>query len=108
LACGKAADGPVRSLVQHLPLIDAGAGQQVLHPVRRWVPGCLGHRPAVVIIQFRQQAVHHIAAGQAGFPPGEARRDPPHQLIEQPPMHAMIYRGTSGCCLIVVFHKPTG
>ena len=41
LACGKMPGGPVRGGVQHLLLIDAGAGQQVLHPVRARVPGGL-------------------------------------------------------------------
>jgi hypothetical protein len=58
-----------------------------------------------VIVQFTQQAVHHVAAGHARLPPREARRDPPHQLIEQALMHGMAYRGTSGCRSIVVFHK---
>ena len=44
-------------------------------------------------------------AGQAGLPPGEARRDPPHQVIEQARMHVMVYRGISGCRVIVLFHK---
>ena len=83
LACGKMPGGPVRGGVQHLLLIAAGAGQQVLHPVRARVPGRLGERPAVVILEFRQQPVHHVAAGQAGLPPGEARRDPRQQVIEQ-------------------------
>ncbi|HEX6526649.1 MAG TPA: hypothetical protein VF070_42525 [Streptosporangiaceae bacterium] len=59
-----------------------------------------------MIVQFRQQAVHHIAAGHAGLLPDEARRDPSHQLIKQALMHVMVYRGTSGCRSIVVFHKP--
>jgi hypothetical protein len=58
-----------------------------------------------VIFEFGQQAVHHVAAGQPGFPPGEAGRDLPHQLIEQPLMHVMVHRGISGCRLVVLFHK---
>jgi hypothetical protein len=68
--------GPVRGGAQHLLLIDPGAGQQVLHPVRARVPGGLAHRPAVVILQLAQQAVHHVTAGLAGLPPGETRGDP--------------------------------
>jgi hypothetical protein len=69
------------------------------------VPGRLGHGPAVMIFEFGQQAVYHIAAFHAGFPPGEAGRDLPHQLVEQPLMHVMVYRGISGCRLVVLFHK---
>jgi hypothetical protein len=105
LACGKMIDNPVRGGAQHQLLIDPGAGQQVLHPVRARVPGGLAHRPAVVILQLAQQAVHHVTAGQAGLPPGEARSDPRHQVIEQARMPVRVYRGSSGCRAIVVFHK---
>ena len=97
---------PVRGGIQQLPLIAAGTGQQVLHPVRAGVPGRLGQSPAVVVIEFRQQAVHHVTAGQPGLPAGEARRDPGHQVIEQARMRGMIYAGSSGCRLIFLFHKP--
>jgi hypothetical protein len=102
-ALRKLRDGGVPALLYGPP--DAGAGQQVLHPVRCRVPGGLGHGPAVVILELGEQSVHHIAAGLAGFPPGEAGRDLPHQVIEQPLVHLMVYRDISGCRLIVVFHK---
>ena len=106
LACGDVRGGPVRGGVQQLPVVDAGAGQQVLHPVRAGVPGGFGQRPAVMVIEFGQQAVHHVTAGQPGFPAGEARRYPGHQVIEQAGMRGMIYAGSSGCRVVVVFHKP--
>ena len=106
LACGQVRGRPVRGGVQQLPLVNAGAGQQVLHPVRARVPGGLGQRPAVVILELRQQAVHHVTAGQPGLPAGEARRYPGHQVIEQAGMRGMIYAGSSGCRVVVVFHKP--
>jgi hypothetical protein len=99
-------DRPVRSCVQHRPVIAAGAGQQVLHPARAVVPGSLGEGPAVVIVEFRQQAVHHTTAGRPRLPAGEARSDPRHQVIEQASVPVMVYRGSSGCRVIVVFHKP--
>ena len=105
LACGKTADGPACGGVQHPLLVAAGAGQQVLHPVRAGVPGGLSDGPAVVIVEFRQQAVHHVAAGEAGLPPGEARRGPCQQVLEQDSVPVMVYRGTSGCRVIVLFHK---
>jgi hypothetical protein len=107
LPSGQVPGRPVRGGVQHQLLIAAGAGQQVLHPVRAGVPGGLGEGPAVVIVQFRQQAVHHVAAGQPGLPPGEARRDPRQQVLKQGSVPVMVYRGISGCRLIVLFHKLT-
>ena len=38
LACGKMPGYPVCGGVEHLSLIDAGAGKQVLHPVRAGCP----------------------------------------------------------------------
>lgn len=96
---------PVRGGVEHPLFVDAGAGEQVLHPVRCRVPGGLGHRPAVVILEFGHQAVHHVTAGHAGFPPGKTRRDPSHQVIEQSLVRIMVCRGTSGCCLVVLSRK---
>ena len=106
LACSDVRRGPVRGGVQQLPVVDAGAGQQVLHPVRAGVPGGFGQRPAVMVIEFGQQAVHHVTAGQPGFPASEARSYPGHQVIEQAGMRGMIYAGSSGCRVVVVFHKP--
>ena len=54
LACGKTADGPACGGVQHPLLVAAGAGQQVLHPVRAGVPGRLGKRPAVAVLELGQ------------------------------------------------------
>ena len=105
LACAKVPGGPVRGGIEHPLVIDAGTGQQVLHPVRARVPGGLGHGPAVVIVEFREHPVHHVTAGQAGLPAGEARRGPRHQVIEQAVRRGIVYAGASGCRLIVLFHK---
>ena len=104
LACGKTADGPACGGVQHPPLVAAGAGQQVLHPVRAGVPGRLGKRPAVAVLELGQQPVHHVLAGKTGLPSGEARRDLRHQVIEQVLVIVMVYAGASGC-RICLFHK---
>ena len=105
LACGQVPGRPVRGRVEYSLVIAAGAGQQVLHPVRAGMPGRRGDCPAVVILQLHQQAVHHIAAGHAGLPPGEARRDPSQKVIEQARVHGIIYADISGCCAIVLSHK---
>ena len=98
-------DCPVPGCVQHCLVVAAGAGQQVLHRARAAVPGGLGEGPAVVIVEFREQAVHHATAGQPRLPAGEARSDPRHQVIKQARVPVMIYRGSSGCRVIIVFHK---
>ena len=105
LARGQVRGRPVRGGIQQLPLIAAGTGQQVLHAVRAGVPGGLGQRPAVVIIELTQQAVHHVAAGQPRVPPGEARRDPRQQVLKETRVRVMVYRCISGCRVIVLFHK---
>jgi hypothetical protein len=105
LACGQVPGRPARGRVEYPLLIAAGTREQVLHPVRARVPGGLGEGPAVVILQFRQQAVHHVAAGQAGLPPGEARCGPRQQVLEQAGVRGIVYAGISGCCAIVLFHK---
>jgi hypothetical protein len=78
---------------------------QVLHAVRAGMPGGLGQRPAVVIIELTQQAVHHVAAGQPRVPPGEARRGPRQQVLKETRVRVMVYRCISGCRVIVLFHK---
>jgi hypothetical protein len=100
LRSGQVPGHPLRDGVHYLLVIAPAPGQQVLHPVRPRVTGGLGHRPADVIIQFRQQAVHNVAAGQAGLPPGEAWGDPRQQVLKQPRVLFIVYRGTSGCRLI--------
>jgi hypothetical protein len=59
-----------------------------------------------MVIEFAKQPVHHVTAGQPSFPAGEARRCPGHQVIEQSCVRAIIYAGSSGCRVVVVFHKP--
>jgi hypothetical protein len=98
-------DRPVRGFVQHRLVIAAGAGQQVLHPARAGVPGGLGEGPAVVIVEFGQQAVHHATARQPRLPAGEAPSDPRHQVIKQALVPAMVYRDSSGCRVIDLYCK---
>ena len=105
LASGQVPGRPVRRGVEYPLVIDAGTGQQVLHPVRAGVPGGLGHGPAVVIVELTQHPVHHVAAGQAGLPAGETRRDPFQQVIEQSCVRGIVYSAISGCCAIVLSHK---
>ena len=52
------------------------------------------------------QPVHHVAAGQPRLAAGKAWRCAGHQVIEQAGMRGMIYAGSSGCRVVVVFHKP--
>ena len=78
----------------------------MLQPVRPAMPGRLGDGPAVVIVQFHQQAVQHLAAALARLPPGKAPRDPPQQVRQQRGPGLIGYRGSSGCRVLVASHKP--
>jgi hypothetical protein len=69
------------------------------------IPAARREGPAVALLQFRQQAVHHVPAGHAGLPPGETRRAPCHQVIKQAGVRGIVYAGVNGCCAIVLFHK---
>jgi hypothetical protein len=62
---------PGRPDIQDLLVVPDRPRQQVLQPVRPAVPGCLGDGPAVVIVQFHQQAADQLAAGLSGLPPGK-------------------------------------
>jgi hypothetical protein len=106
VANGQVPDRPVRRCPEHLLLIAAGARQQILQPGRALVPDRLGDTPAVVILRLHQQATSHVAAGEAGLSPGGTRCDPRQQVLQQTCMPIMVYRGLSGCCVIVLFHKP--
>jgi hypothetical protein len=78
----------------------------MLQPGRALVPDRLGDAPAVVVLQLHQQATDHVAAGEAGLPAGETRRDPRQQIPQQTSMRVVVYPDPGGCCVIVLFHKP--
>jgi hypothetical protein len=58
-----------------------------------------------VILELGEDPVHHVAAGQAGLPPGEARRYPCQQVLQQSRVRGIIYAAISGCCAIALSHK---
>jgi hypothetical protein len=83
------------------------AGQQVLHPVRRGVPGVLGDRPAVHPRQLRQQPQRERPRPPPRLHPAETGPDPGHQLIKYPQPPARVYAGASGHQKIITSrHKP--
>jgi hypothetical protein len=59
-----------------------------------------------VIVQFHQQAAGHLATGLPGLPPGKAPGDLPQQICQQRGPGIIGYRGSSGCRVLVVSHKP--
>jgi hypothetical protein len=69
--------------------------------VRAAMPGRLGDRPAVVIVQFHQQAADHLAAALPGLPPGKA----PGHLSQQggPGLIGYVAAATAASWLC---HKP--
>jgi hypothetical protein len=81
-------------------------GQQVLQPVRPAMPGRLGDRPAVVIVQLHKQPAHHLAAALPGLPAGKAPGHPPQQIRQQRGPGIIGYRGSSDCRILIVSHKP--
>jgi hypothetical protein len=97
---------PRRRDVQDLPVVPDRPGQQVLQPVRPAMPERLGGGPAVVIVQFHQQAAHHLAAALPGFPPGKAPGDLSQQVRQQRGPGIIGYRGSSDCHVLIVSHKP--
>ena len=85
------------------------AGQQVLHPVRRRVPGVLSDGPAVLAGQLSQQAQHERPGPAPRLHPAEPAPGPGQQLVKyaQPPAGA--YAGASGHQKIFTCrHKPGG
>jgi hypothetical protein len=98
---------PYRREIQDLLVVPDRTGQQVLQPVRPAVPGRLGDGPAVVIVQFHQQAADHLAAGLPGLPPGKAPSDPPQQVRQQRGPGIIGYRGSSDCRILIVSHNPS-
>jgi hypothetical protein len=78
----------------------------MLQPVRPAVPGRLGDRLAVVILQLHQQPAHHLAAALPGLPPGKAPGHPPQQIRQQRGPGIIRHRGSSDCRILIVFHKP--
>ena len=78
-----------------------------MEPVRSPVPGRLRERPAVTVFQLAEQAADHLGAGPPGLPPGKAPGHLGKQVRQQRRPAAVIgYRGSSGCRIRVVFHKP--
>ena len=87
--------------------VPPGPRQQVLHPVRRGIPGLLGDRPAVLARQLGQQAQHERPRPAPRLHPAETRADPEHQLIECPEPAVRVYAVASGHRKIVMSpHKP--
>src|SRR4249920_2171668 len=70
------------------------------------MPDRLGDGPAVVIVQFHQQAADHLAAALPGLPPGKAPGYLSQQVRQQRGPGLIGYRGSSDCRVLVVSHKP--
>ena len=102
----KVIDCPCRRDVRNVLFVPGRPRQQVLQPVRPAMPGRLGDRPAVVIFQFHQQPVHHLAAALPGLPPGKAPGHPPQQVRQQRGPGIIRYRGSSDCRILIVSCKP--
>ena len=94
-------------VIAHAVGVPPGPRQQVLHPVRRGIPGLLGDRPAVLARQLGQQAQHERPRPPPRLHPPETRADLDHQLIECPQPAARVYAVASGHRKIISSrHKP--
>jgi len=94
-------------VVPHRVGVPLRSREQVLHPVRRRVPGMLGDRPAVLARQLRQQPQHERPRMASRLRPAETAADPSQQLIEYPQPAAGVYAGASGHQKIITSrHKP--
>jgi hypothetical protein len=100
-------DRPGRRDVQNLLVVPDRTRQQVLQPVRSAVPGRLGDRLAVVIVEFHQQSADHLAAGLPGLPAGKAPGRPSQQVRQQRGPGIIGYRGSRGCRILIVSHNPS-
>ena len=103
----KMTDRPRRSDVQDPLVVPDRTRQKMLQPVRLAVPGRLGDRPAVVIVQFHQQPAHHLAAGLPGLPPGKAPGHLPQQIRLQRGPGIIGDRGSSDCRILIVSRNPS-
>ena len=96
---------PRRRDVQDLLVVPDCTRQEML-PVRPAVPGRLGDRLAVVIVQLHQQPDGHLAAALPGLPPGKTAGHPSQQIRQQRGPGIIRYRGSSDCRILIVSHKP--
>jgi hypothetical protein len=60
----------------------------------------------LVIVQLHQQAADHLAAALPGLPAGKAPGHLSRQIRQQGRPGIIGYRGSSGCRVSVVSHKP--
>ena len=71
------------------------------------MPGRLGDRPAVVIVQLHQQPADHLAAAPPGLPAGKAPGHLTQQVRQQRGPGIIGYRGSSGCRILIESHNPS-
>ena len=100
-------DRPRRRDVRHPLVVPDRTRQQVLQPVRPAMPGRLGDRPAVMIVQLHQQPADHLAAALPGLPPGKAPGHPSQQIRQQRGPGIIGYRDSSDCRIVIVSHNPS-
>ena len=97
---------PGRRDVRQPLIVPDRTRREVLQPVRPAMPHRLGDRPAVMVVQFHQQAADHLAAALPGLPPGKAPGHLPEQVRQQRGPGIIRYRDSSDCRVLIVSHKP--
>jgi len=79
----------------------------MLQPTRPAMPGRLGDRLAVVVVQLHQQPADHLAAALPGLPPGKAPGHLSQQVRQQRGPGIIGHRGSSDCRVLFVYHNPS-
>jgi hypothetical protein len=83
-------------VIADLVSVPGGAGQQVLQPARRGMPGLLSDRPAVLARKLRHQPQHQVPGMPPRLHPGEPPGDPAHQPVEMRPPPFGVYAVARG------------
>ncbi len=98
--------GPGRDAVPGQVVVDDGAGQKVLQPVRTAMPERLGQGPAVAGVQLHQHRLAHFP-GQAARPRSlKTVRDLGGHRPQRRHPCLLGYRGLHGHLVLTSLHKP--
>ena len=97
----------VRAFDQAAGQLRLGGEHHLLRDAGQLAVPSLGDRPAVMIVQLRQQPAHHLAAGLPGLPPGKAPGHPSQQVRQQRGPGIIRHRDSSGCRILIVSHNPS-
>ncbi|MEY9998109.1 hypothetical protein ABIE67_010228 [Streptomyces sp. V4I8] len=105
LGAGEFAGSPGGDPVPGQIMVDGGAGQEVLQPVRPAVPQRLGQRPAVTGVQLHQHGLRHLPRHTPRLTALETVRDLVCRSPERCRPLLPGYRGFRGHLILDRLHK---